>query len=107
MRATLEHEGSEDGHDPFAGGPELLGDEPQVLDLYWRLRRATPGDQAVSIDAALRLHEVAIGEPGSLGYLDEIEAMDAAFREHRAGEFERRSAAEKRKAEKPAKRKGA
>jgi len=97
MRATLEHEGTHEG-DESLDPPELSGDEPVVLDLFFRLRRSTPADQPVSIDTALRLHELLVGELDDVpAYLEEIEAMDVAFQGFRSGEIERRSQAGKPK----------
>jgi len=93
MRAVLEHEGDAGYEEMLASVPDLSGNEPSILDLYFRLRRATASDQPVSIDQALTLHRIYLGDPiDAVAFLEEIDAMDAEFSQARGGEAERRQA---------------
>ena len=76
-----------------------MADEPVILDLYFRVRRMTPGEQPVGIEPALAMHRILIGEPvDAAGFLEDIEAMDSEFLKARDGEIQRRQAEQTRKA---------
>jgi len=98
QRAVLEREGTEADEALLGESPSLSADEPVIFDLYLRLRRATASDQPVSIDQALMLHRIYIGEPfDTVAFLEEIDAMEAEFSGIRSSEAERRRAQAERR----------